>query len=191
MADETSGGEPREAVLAVAAARDPRFTAVTFKKWRDAGLLPRPIGRPGRGRGRGKGAVYPAGTSDQLLRLLALRAEGGRFDPERARWRLWWEGWPVDPEPIRARLTTTQDTWDQALATFRAAMDDGDVDDPLALFTESRLPYPVLGRARQRAGGEEFATFAYLMLEVIGGRFAGWRDDPTDGEDAGSDARIL
>ena len=106
-------------------------------------------------------ASRPVVDRDHLVEPGATQGRrGGRFDPEGARWRLWWEGWLVDPEQIRTRLTTTEDAWDHALATFRAAMDDGDVDDALTLFTESRLPYPVLGRARQRAGGEAFATLA-------------------------------
>src|SRR4051794_20444227 len=102
--DDERSGEPRENVLAVAMTEDPRFSEVTFKKWRDRGLVPRPIARPGRGRELGRAAVYPPGTTAQLLRVLAIRTEGGRFDPDRALWRLWWERWPVAPDGIRGLL---------------------------------------------------------------------------------------
>ncbi len=173
MTDEGIG-EPREVVLTAARAVDPAFTEVMFKKWRDRGLVPRPIARPGRGREHGRGAVYPAGTTAQVLRVLAIRAEGGRFDPDRALWRLWWERAPVDPERIRVLLAAELDRLE---GLFGDAF-EGDELGENAVKAIMRLAGGnldgLLRAVRRQIGHDGFAQVCALMVRVAAGRFDGW-----------------
>jgi len=162
-------GETTQALIESAGQHGYRVTAVMLKKWHLFGLLSSPktpgLGRPSRHdndeRKRGSETVYPPGTSAQLLRLLAIRAEGGRFKPERALWRLWWEGWPVNPEKIRVRLMPD--------LTLR---DAGDFLHTLATET---LPPPLAGM-RKRASTEVFVSLMEFMFRVMGNKSAAsWR----------------
>jgi hypothetical protein len=170
--------EPVEAIRAAALRCDPEFTEVMFKKWRTAGLLPRPTARPGRGQGPGRDSLYPAGTSAQLCRLLELRAAtlkaGRRFQPGKVRWQLWWEGWPVESTRIRAGLSEQCNE----IASFVAVMwRDGAPTafcrERVAAVAAGNLPTP-LREVRRRVGRERFTETYFLLLELLAGAFHGW-----------------
>lgn len=155
--------EPVEDILRAVHERYPdldmeKFHRGPFKQWRARGLFPRPIRRPGRGRRHGKGAIYPAGTTAQVLRILEMRAEPGRFDPEQALWRLWWEGWPIDTAAIRTRLEAA------VVSDVRhEAMSDG-------------KPPPIATKLRKRAGPEGFGTLTEVFHRLqTGGVVGDWR----------------
>ncbi len=157
-------GEPVERIMAAVHDRYPeldmaKFQAGPFKQWRDRGLFPRPVRRPGRGRKHGKGAIYPAGTTAQVLRILELRADGGRFDPEQALWRLWWEGWPIRQDQIQRRL--------QAFVA--------ELTQPATAKRDGKLP-PALTKVRRRAGAGGFEELTELLRILQTGHAPGyWR----------------
>jgi len=170
--------EPVEEIRATALRCDPEFTEVMFKKWRTAGLLPRPIARPGRGRGPGRGALYPVGTAAQLCHVLELRATtlkaGRRFQPGKVRWQLWWEGWPVETTRIRADLS---DRGDEVAAFVAAMWRDGEPSlfcrEQIGAMAAGNLPTP-LREVRQRVGRVRFTEMYFLLLELLAGAFHGW-----------------
>lgn len=173
-----SHAEPVEEIRAAALRCDPDFSDVMFKKWRTAGLLPRPIARPGRGRGTGRDALYPAGTTAQLCRVLELRASmlkaGRRFQPRKVRWQLWWESWPIDAERIWADLSAR---CDETAALVAAMWRDGEPTpfcrEQVAAMAAGNLPSP-LREVRQRVGRERFTETYFLLLELLAGTFPGW-----------------
>lgn len=158
-------GETTQALIETAGQNGYRVTAVMLKKWHLFGLLPQPVQRPlGRSQGGkylGTVTVYPPGTLAQLLRLLAIRAEGGRFNPERALWRLWWEGCPVDWEKLRDHLGIESRP--------------SDIGEMIRELTIETLP-PPLARMRKRVSVDAFASLMEFMLRVMGKKsVASWR----------------
>jgi hypothetical protein len=179
-------------LMVALAERGYRITPVQLKNWHQIGLIPRPV-RRSLGRGRGTVTLYPEGTEARLTRVCAIRAEPGRFDPEQARWRLWWEGWDVDPSLVRRALIAKLDDWERSLAEYVEKLDKADEspdDDPLTELTTVRLPAP-LARARKRVGSEDFPTAVNVILSQVMGQFAGWRPDPTDGADPSADQNVM
>lgn len=180
---------------AAAAESGQPMSSPLLAKWRRAGLLPRPVQRS-MGRGRGTVAIYPAGSTAQLLRLLAIRAEHeaapadgraerGRFNPDRALWRLWWEGWPVNPGKVRDALSDTLRTWEAALGELDRVQ-DADDGDPWGTFETDRLP-PALADVRNRVGKSAFSTVGRLVLNAASGRFAGFLPVASVGNDVQDD----
>ncbi len=164
--------ETTDVLVAEAAKQGHQVSRAQLKRWYAAGLLPRPR-RRSLGKGRGTMTIYPPGTTAQLLRLLEIRAEGGRFDPEQALWRLWWEKWSIEPGRVRTLLAEQVETQQQALFDVRHDPAGGDLLDR---FSEERLPR-TLGRARKRAGTTAFPTVAYLLFTVADGTFGKeWQD---------------
>lgn len=160
---DSQGDETTQSLITVAAKHGHRITPVMLKKWRGLGLLPRPLQRS-LGRGQGTETIYPVGSTAQIIRLLEIRAEGGRFDPERAAWLLWWEAWTIDPDRMRELLEKRLVSWEHGDAAF--ADDEGDLLDR---FERDRLPQ-TLAKARKRAGTKAMPTVATLILNAFGGR---------------------
>jgi len=80
----------------------PMVTVASFLKWKQEGLLPRPVVKS-LGRGHGSSSGWPTGTYRQLLQLLHFRHRGLR------RWRdlriaLWLDGYDIDRGLIRGDL---------------------------------------------------------------------------------------
>lgn len=84
--------ETSERVVSAGREIDPTFGPVVFRKWRDLGLMPRPVETRGMGRGKGREVFYPAGTSAHLQAVLVRRncEKPRRFEPNLELWRLWW-----------------------------------------------------------------------------------------------------
>lgn len=164
--------ETAEVLMTAASQAGHRVTPVMLKKWRAAGLLPRPSQRS-RGRGHGTETVYPAGSTGQLLRLLEIRAEGGRFDPERTLWRLWWEGWPVKPGHIWKRLDTTFHALEAWRVEWRTLTPDERIERTMM---PDRLPEP-LRTIRKRVGPHGVESVAYVLSSVAVGEFSTWEHE--------------
>lgn len=174
-----TGGEPVEDVLRAATTLHPDFTPVMFKKWRDGGLIPRPVRRPGRGKTHGTGAIYPDGTTTQLLRLLDIRSEGGRFNMDRALWRLWWEGFDIAPDRIRQMLQDRQRAWADAANAFWSEWEATGREDMLDQLAAARMPLRTLGQMKRHAREHKFTDLIMFSLGMFGGRGAGWFNDVT------------
>jgi hypothetical protein len=71
-----------------------------IRRYQQNELIPKPR-QVGLGRGRGSETLYPAETGRQLV---AARKALKSKSLTRARWRLWWDGWHVQPEIIKADL---------------------------------------------------------------------------------------
>lgn len=181
-------GEPLQSVLAAARAVDPDFTEVTLKKWRDGGLVPRPQARPGRGRKGdkqgGRDAIYPVGTSNQLQRLLELRAAarevGTRFRPERALWHVWWGGGYGSPDTIRDQLRQQAAELVQSVESISHRMGaESNSDGATTVFDDAARGSigAGLASARERTGKNTFPTLLYFLFNLARGSFPGFKDD--------------
>jgi hypothetical protein len=90
-------------LIALATKHGGKVSARSLENWRYRGLLPRPDQQPGRAVW-----VYPAGTDDQLLRLLHWRQRTARHDLIRI--ALWVECFPVDLDLVREDLIAVVDS---------------------------------------------------------------------------------
>jgi hypothetical protein len=165
----TDSGETADSLISTAGAHEHRVTPVMLKKWRDAGLLPRPR-QQSLGRGRGTVAIYPDGTSAHLLRLLTIRAEGGRFSPEQTLWRLWWEGFSIDPARVRALLETQLREFEAWRDEWSGLTPDERIE---RLARLERLPEP-LRSFRKRMGSRAFESLSDVLTRVVTGEFTTW-----------------
>lgn len=166
--------EPTESLITTAAAHGHRVTPVMLKKWRDAGIIPRPQQRS-LGRDRGTVALYPAGTRAQLLRLLSIRAEASRFNVEHALWRLWWEGFPIEPTRIRALLEQQLGAFEGWVSRWHTLTPDERIEEITRISDPppSRLPEP-LRTIRTRLGSQGMGLLASSLARMAVGEFGEW-----------------
>ncbi len=171
--------ESAESLIAVAGDHGHRVTPVMLKKWRARGLLPRPttrgLGRPScrdDGQKRGSDAIYPLGTTAQLLRLLEIRAEGGRFDPERALWRLWWENFAIEPSYIWNQLDGKLQPIELWSEKWRALTSDERIE---WMMLPDRLPDP-LRTIRDRVGRRGLECVMDVLIRIAAGELTIWED---------------
>jgi hypothetical protein len=99
-----------------------------------------------------------------------MRAEGGRFDPERALWRSWWEGQPVRPARVRAQLLAAVDDYASLAAWMASAEAPGHLLARLQRTPGRELPAPLqaLRRHKDRVAAVD------ALLRVFAGGFGGW-----------------
>ncbi len=109
----TDSLESRDQVIGYASSLGYIVSAAQLARWHRAGLLPRPRQRP-LGRGRGTETVYPPGTSVQVVALCQIKAEEHRLD--RVAFRLWWEGFTIEPDVIRNLLVAKMNRVDAELS---------------------------------------------------------------------------
>lgn len=175
-------GETADSLIMAAAERGHRISRAQLKRWHAAGLLPRPR-RRSLGKGHGTVTLYPPGTTPQLLRLLDVRAERGRFDPDAALLRLWWEGYPVAPVAVHDGLRQVLDGWER-LARPWASLDDVPPDEWAKLDRQlaANLLAPLLA-VRQRVGRRTFRRVAATLLSVAAGGFEGFQSPQGAGMD--------
>ncbi len=166
-------------VLAAAGATKPQL-----HRWQREGLLPRPEQR-GRGRGRGSTATYPAGSAKQAAAVRKALARHRSLDD--ARWRLWWEGWVIDEQRMRAALNAdvrvVQDLQEamRILPTLNDEQQDAAyqrLDDALA---GRRVRDKLLKAIRRKSRGK-FPGLVLLLLEIGSGRLREDRSQEETGD---------
>jgi hypothetical protein len=118
----------RDEVIGYASSLGYIVSGPQLARWHRAGLLPRPRQRP-LGRGLGTQTIYPPGTSVQMVALCQIKAEEHRLD--RVAFRLWGEGFTIEPDVIRSLLVAKMNRVDAELShasvkvTERTRVDSG------------------------------------------------------------------
>lgn len=125
--------------------------------------------------GRSSLARYPAGTAERMLRISQLRSNTKQLDE--LAWRLWWEGFDVEPDLIRTYLLKRTTRWDEQLREIRVVAgetkDDekGERDVLEEVFFEHLKVGPAMVSARKRLGrgSELYAEFSALLIDLMHG----------------------
>lgn len=114
---EEAGQTSDQVLLAVGAAGFP-ITGDQLARWHRAGLVPRPRQRS-LGRGKGTATIYPSGTVEQVVALCQITSQHRSL--ARAAFKLWWDGYEVDPEQVWASLNKAAAKLDAELAGERSS----------------------------------------------------------------------
>jgi hypothetical protein len=126
--------------------------------------------------GRSSLARYPAGTAERMLRISQLRSSTKQLDE--LAWRLWWEGFDVEPDLIRTYLLKRATRWDEQLRELRAVagetnddVDKGERDVLDEVFFQHLKAGPAMVSARKRLGrgSELYAEFSALLIDLMHG----------------------
>lgn len=146
-----------------------------FRDWRDRGLVPRPVERPGRGHARGRAAYYPEGTA-KLCRAIAEKMDHSDVYKlsDAALW-LWMEGYPLT-EYIRDQLLEGleeksgeteeyREEWEEKLGSGEPLGEDHPV-------RRAQFGRPNMGWLNQVLSPGERSTTSYWLLEVLAGEGA-------------------
>jgi hypothetical protein len=137
------------------------------------------ISQPSNGVGAGRAVVsmYPAGTAERMLRISQLKEGTKQFDE--LAWRLWWEGFSVEPDLVRAYLMKKALRWDDQLLEIRSStpvVDDndsveGERDVLEEVFFQHLKAGPALVSARKQLarGTELYIGLAGLLVDLLRG----------------------
>jgi hypothetical protein len=125
--------------------------------------------------GRSSLARYPAGTAERMLRIAQLRSSTKQLDE--LAWRLWWEGFDVEPDLIRTYLLKRATRWDEQLREFRMVASEpvedesGERDVLDEVFFQHLKVGPAMVSARKRLGrgSELYAEFSALLIDLMHG----------------------
>lgn len=96
--------------------------------------------------GRGAPTWYPRGTAERLVRIAQLRQSTKQLDE--LAWRLWWEGFYVEPALVREYLARRARRWDELLAESEqpAPADEALEAPPATASTRGRAARQAKGR---------------------------------------------
>ena len=135
------------------------------------------IGEPFHDQSGGRSSLvrYPAGTAERMLRISQIRSSTKQLDE--LAWRLWWEGFDVEPDLIRTYLLKRATRWDEQLRELRVvageAIDDesGERDVLDEVFFQHLKAGPAMVSARKRLGrgSELYAEFSALLIDLMHG----------------------
>ena len=135
------------------------------------------IGEPFHDQSGGRSSLvrYPAGTAERMLRISQIRSSTKQLDE--LAWRLWWEGFDVEPDLIRTYLLKRATRWDEQLRELRVvageAIDDesGERDVLDEVFFQHLKAGPAMVSARRRLGrgSELYAEFSALLIDLMHG----------------------
>ena len=135
------------------------------------------IGEPFHDQSGGRSSLvrYPAGTAERMLRISQIRSSTKQLDE--LAWRLWWEGFDVEPDLIRTYLLKRATRWDEQLRELRVvageANDDesGERDVLDEVFFQHLKAGPAIVSARKRLGrgSELYAEFSALLIDLMHG----------------------
>jgi hypothetical protein len=131
--------------------------------------------------GRSSLARYPAGTAERMLRISRLRTSTKQLDE--LAWRLWWEGFDVEPDLIRTYLLKRATRWDEQLREIRMVASTETVEDDAKgerdvleeVFFQHLKAGPAMASARKRLGrgSELYSEFSSLLIDLMNGDLAG------------------
>jgi hypothetical protein len=110
-----------------------------------------------------------------MLRISQIRSSTKQLDE--LAWRLWWEGFDVEPDLIRTYLLKRATRWDEQLRELRVvageAIDDesGERDVLDEVFFQHLKAGPAMVSARKRLGrgSELYAEFSALLIDLMHG----------------------
>jgi len=128
------------------------------------------------GAGRGQFTMYPAGTAQRTLRIAQLKSVTKQMDE--LAWRLWWEGYDVDPDLVRSFLIKKAGRWDEQLREARGvvaveeARDDVERDVLDEVFFQHLKAGTSMTALRKQIGrgSEIFVQFSGLFIELVNGQ---------------------
>ena len=122
-----------------------------------------------------------------MLRISQLRASTKQLDE--LAWRLWWEGFDVEPDLIRTYLLKRATRWDEQLREIRMVatetaeveVEKGERDVLEEVFFEHLKVGPAMVSARKRLGrgSELYAEFSALLIDLMHGDLASLDRAPT------------
>ncbi len=140
------------------------------------------IGEPFHDQNGGRSALtrYPAGTAERMLRISQLRSTTKQLDE--LAWRLWWEGFDVEPDIIRTFILKKATRWDEQHREIRAVNPGdstteevkGERDVLEEVFFEHLKAGPAMASARKRIGrgSELYAEFSSLLIDLMNGELS-------------------
>lgn len=142
-----------------------QVTQQQIQRWHRSGLLSRPIPK-GLGRGKGTVYLYPEDTFPRLVDVIKLRDQSRSLTD--IRWSLWWKGYEVDVELLRADLIRDIQDYRSSLAELISS--DGRLSDEARTYLESQSrtpPSAVLRTISRRTGRERLANFLDGFIRII------------------------
>lgn len=168
-------GETAAHVLAAARINGWNVSDDQRVRWHRSGLLPRPKLRH-LGKAHGTESVYPAGTAAQLVALLEM-LNGQRLTVEPAGWRLWWDGWRVEPALARRYLEHVAGGWQSAAEQCQERHGDSGLSEGAWKVIEGRTDTPTLRQALRKLRRESRVSLKRLLLTLAAGTFDGLLSD--------------
>lgn len=138
-----------------------------LRRWRDEGLLPKPIARRGKGRAVGSETFYPVGTSAQL-RAVARWFKRYPRKLERVRWALWCDGFDVQIDWETLLLSQLSEA--RAVASDHlSAFEEDKPGNLIEMLEEGHVPSGLRRLVRQGGQSDFVALVATTMMVVATG----------------------
>jgi hypothetical protein len=172
-ADADAGGETLQELIDSAKRAGFDVTEGQIEDWRGAKLLPSPdirfLGR------YGTKAVYPAGTSRQLVALCQIHRKHRKLKD--VAWYLWLNGFPLEKLAWRPTLDRAVDWWEKTTPLmerfFFQGNDNALSDKALDLLEhnkDKRSKDPIFTQIRRRIGSNNIPSLFVMALELLSGR---------------------
>ncbi len=121
---------------------------------------------------------FAPGTAERVARIAQLRATSRPFDE--VAWRLWWEGFAVEPGLVRAVLGRRAAHWDDLVAddgSDESAPSERDVLEDVFFRHLKRGAPASSGRRSLERGAATYLSFSRLLVELEAGALA-WPATP-------------
>jgi hypothetical protein len=171
------GGMSQRELLAAARRQGAKVSSDQLKRWREAGLVPRPTVVHVAGI-RGSRALYPEWAIEQLVIVERLHRSIHRLDALRV--AVWWEGHWVEPNALRASLIVPLDR-----LSAQARELTGDAEDPFAAadvivsaMAIERASSGITSLLRKRLGGNaDLINLIWTFLSLGFGAPGPWAED--------------
>jgi hypothetical protein len=144
-----------------------------FENWRERGLLPPAVTRPGLGRGSGRAAnLYLEITIDQVKQIVALRQQN--FDLDEIGWRLWLAGHSVGRDCWFDVFATAAAEFDVVASVFRDAL-NSDNDDAIQELVDqayrAETSHSLFRQVRKALGPDRLSSIVLHIMNMALGEF--------------------